>query len=167
MVSVDQFGTALTQGWVWPAYCFLAVIGLAASWVDGTTGRIPNRLTLPSYPILIGLLAWPAIAQRQAEPFVRALWGGVGLLMLYLVLAWLAAGQMGLGDVKLAGLLGMGLAHIAWPALAIGTLAGFTLGGLAGLVLVVRGQGVHQRFPFGPWMCLGALLGGALGVTGA
>jgi len=163
MVSVDHLGAALTQGWAWPAYLYLAAVALAASWVDWTSGRIPNRLTLPAYPIVLGLLAWSAVAQQHYQPLVRALWGGVSLFAVYLALALLAAGQLGMGDVKLAGLLGLGLAHVAWAALLIGTLAGFTFGGMAGLVQLARGQGMRQTFPLGPWMCLGALLGGVTG----
>jgi len=102
---------------------------------------------------------------HNAAPLIRAFWGGAGLFAVYLALAWLAAGQLGMGDVKFAGLLGMGLAHQSWTALAVGALAGFALGGLAGLALVVKGSGARHSFPFGPWMCLGATLGWLVGAV--
>jgi len=160
MVGMDWIGVALPPGWAWPAYLYLAGVGLAASWIDQTTGRIPNRLVLPSYPIVLGLLVWAAALGHDATALVRAALGGAGLFLVYLMLTWVAAGQLGMGDVKLAGLLGMGLAHVGWTALAVGALAGFALGGAAGLALLAQGKGARQAFPFGPWMCLGALLGG-------
>jgi leader peptidase (prepilin peptidase)/N-methyltransferase len=67
---------------------------------------------------------------------------------------------MGLGDVKLAGVLGLFLGYLGWGQLAAGAAAGFVLGGLFGAVLMLlrrarRGSGI----PFGPWMLVGAWIG--------
>jgi leader peptidase (prepilin peptidase)/N-methyltransferase len=66
---------------------------------------------------------------------------------------------MGFGDVKLAGLLGLYLGWLGWSPVWIGTLAGFLLGGLAGVALLVARR-AHRRtaIPFGPSMLAGALL---------
>jgi leader peptidase (prepilin peptidase)/N-methyltransferase len=83
----------------------------------------------------------------------------------YLGLALLYRGGMGYGDVKLAGLLGLYLGWLGWSSVWIGTFAGFGLGGLAGLTLMLtRGASRRTAIPFGPAMLAGALL--ALFVSG-
>ncbi len=70
------------------------------------------------------------------------------------------AGGMGLGDVKLAPVLGLAAAA-ASPAAGIGApLLAFLAGGVLALVTLVR-QGPGASVPFGPAMLLGAWVGGA------
>jgi leader peptidase (prepilin peptidase)/N-methyltransferase len=67
---------------------------------------------------------------------------------------------MGFGDVKLAGLLGLCLGFVGLPQLAVGVLAAFLLGGLAGVTLIVlRRADRTTAIPFGPWMLAGAWVG--------
>jgi leader peptidase (prepilin peptidase)/N-methyltransferase len=66
---------------------------------------------------------------------------------------------MGFGDVKLAGLLGLYLGWLGWASVLVGTLAGFLLGGFAGVTLVLtRRANGKTAIPFGPYMLAGALL---------
>jgi leader peptidase (prepilin peptidase)/N-methyltransferase len=70
----------------------------------------------------------------------------------------LAPHGMGVGDVKLAPTLGLALGWLSW-----GTVAGFLLGGLAGLGgMLALGLSRTARLPFGPWL-VGALLGVLVG----
>jgi leader peptidase (prepilin peptidase)/N-methyltransferase len=81
------------------------------------------------------------------------------LVMLYFGLSLLYRGGMGLGDVKLAGVLGLYLGWLGWSAVWIGTFAGFLLGGLVGAVLLLtRAATRKSAIPFGPAMLAGALL---------
>jgi leader peptidase (prepilin peptidase)/N-methyltransferase len=67
---------------------------------------------------------------------------------------------MGMGDVKLAGVLGLFLGWLGWDALAVGALAAFILGGLFGVALIVaRRARSKTAIPFGPWMLVGAWIG--------
>jgi leader peptidase (prepilin peptidase)/N-methyltransferase len=67
---------------------------------------------------------------------------------------------MGLGDVKLAGVLGIFLGWSGWDALIVGTFAAFVLGGLFGVVQLARRRATRKSgIPFGPWMLLGAWIG--------
>ncbi|MCL1897955.1 MAG: A24 family peptidase [Micrococcales bacterium] len=156
---MDRISAALLQDWAWLPYGYLFLVAGAAAWIDQRTGLIPNRLTLPSYLVLPGLIAVVAVLSGDWQPLWQALVGGLSLALAYLALAAIAPGQMGMGDVKLAGLLGMGLAHSGWPALAIGAMAGPLFGALQGLLLTSKGQGAGRTFPFAPAMCLGALVG--------
>jgi leader peptidase (prepilin peptidase)/N-methyltransferase len=71
---------------------------------------------------------------------------------------------MGLGDAKLAGLIGVVLAYQSWGVFAVGAMAAFLLGALWGIVAMVKkGTGRGTTIPFGPWMCAGAAVGLAVG----
>jgi leader peptidase (prepilin peptidase) / N-methyltransferase len=63
-------------------------------------------------------------------------------------------------DVKLAPTLGLPLGWLSWGTVAVGVLAAFLLGGLAGLAgMVALGLSRTALLPFGPWLVVGALLG--------
>jgi leader peptidase (prepilin peptidase)/N-methyltransferase len=65
---------------------------------------------------------------------------------------------MGFGDVKLAGVVGMVLGYLSWPALLVGAFAGFFLGAVVGLAVIALGAGGRKTaVPFGPFMVAGAL----------
>jgi leader peptidase (prepilin peptidase) / N-methyltransferase len=77
----------------------------------------------------------------------------------YFALAFVHPSGMGFGDVKLAGLLGLYLGWLGWSSVWIGTLAGFALGGLVGVVVLATGLGNRKTaIPFGPCMLAGAML---------
>jgi leader peptidase (prepilin peptidase)/N-methyltransferase len=77
----------------------------------------------------------------------------------YLVLALVYPAGMGLGDVKLAGLLGLYLGWLGWAAVAVGAFTAFLIGGLVGVSLLATGRaGRKTAVPFGPAMLSGALL---------
>ena len=67
---------------------------------------------------------------------------------------------MGFGDVKLAGVLGFGLAWVGWGALVVGAFGAFLLGGIFSITLVLSKR-AHRKsgIPFGPWMLVGAAIG--------
>src|SRR5690606_3532664 len=85
-----------------------------------------------------------------------------GVAYLLLALLSLARGSLalGLGDVKLAALLGMGLGWFSWSTVLVGVYAGFIVGGVVGVVLLVtREVGRDGDLAYGPPMMVGALLG--------
>jgi leader peptidase (prepilin peptidase)/N-methyltransferase len=64
-----------------------------------------------------------------------------------------------MGDVKLAGLLGLHLGWMGWGALVVGAAAGFIVQALLALVLLAgRRIGLRGELPFGPAMLAGAAL---------
>src|SRR5699024_246314 len=87
--------------------------------------------------------AWPALG--------RAVLAGVTLGAAFLVLCLLTPGGLGMGDVKLAALLGLLLGWFGWYYVLLGVLAAFLLGGLvaAGLILTRR-AGRHTADAVGP-----------------
>jgi leader peptidase (prepilin peptidase)/N-methyltransferase len=66
---------------------------------------------------------------------------------------------MGMGDVKLAGALGLFLGWLGPETLIVGAIAGFVIGGGAGIVLLLRGVGRKASLAFGPWLLAGAWVG--------
>ncbi|MEO5535495.1 MAG: A24 family peptidase [Pseudolysinimonas sp.] len=127
---------------------YIAAVAPELTRFDLTQHRLPNRLVVPG--LIVGVLAgagsWATTGHPRLVPLIAgAAYGGV-----LFVLA--IGGGMGMGDVKLAAVLGLAsptsLVAIASPLLA------FTLGGLVALVvLIVRGRG--SRIAFGPFLLLG------------
>jgi leader peptidase (prepilin peptidase)/N-methyltransferase len=67
--------------------------------------------------------------------------------------------SIGMGDAKLAALLGLYLGWLGIPFLVLGITAGFVVQAvLALLLLATRRIGLRGELPFGPAMLLGAAL---------
>ncbi|MFZ7087335.1 prepilin peptidase [Curtobacterium sp. RRHDQ10] len=142
------------------AFLYLMAISVALALIDLDTHTLPNAITYPSYVVLAVLLAGVSALGGDWMPFVRGLIGAAVLGVAYLVLAVAVPGGMGLGDVKLAGILGLVLAYLGWGPLAVGAFAAFLLGGTFSLVLMIaRKVGRKSGIPFGPWMLAGAWVG--------
>lgn len=144
---------------VLPAYLYLAALGLALALIDLDVRRLPNVLTLPSYPVAVVLLGGAALLGSDSGSFIRALAGGAVALAVYFLLVLAYPAGMGLGDVKLSGVLGLYLGWLGWGVLVAGLFLGFFLGALLGIGLIVTGKGGRKsKVPFGPFMLLGALV---------
>ncbi len=151
LAATDQLGAA-------PAMAYFAALGVALAMIDIDVRRLPNALVLPAYPVVAVLLAVASAWHGDWWALARAGIGAAALFAFFLALALLYPGGMGMGDVKLAGLLGGMLAYLGWSTLIIGAFAGFLLGALAGIaILLVRGGGRRTAVPFGPFMIAGGL----------
>ncbi len=140
------------------AYLYLAAISVALALIDIDVHRLPDALTLPSYPVAAVLLTAGALAAHEPFDLARAAIGGAALFALYAVLWFVYPKGMGLGDVKLAGVLGMYLGYLGWGTLAVGAFFGFALGGVLGVTLMAIGRATRKsKIPFGPFMLAGAL----------
>ena len=90
---------------------------------------------------------------------MRALLAGLLLAAVYLVLALIRPGDMGLGDIKLAAVLGTGMGWLSWNAVVAGTFLTFLLGGIVALLGLALGRWTRkQHIAFGPFMLAGTLL---------
>ena len=142
------------------ALLYLLAVSIALTIIDIEVQRLPDAIVLPAYLVGAALLA--ASALLSGEP-VRLAIAGIGVLALglfYALLTFGYRGGMGLGDVKLAGVLGMYLGWVGVSSLIVGAFAPFLLGGVFALLLVVaRKAGRKSRIPFGPWMLAGSWLG--------
>lgn len=146
------------------ALLWFAGIGIALAAIDLDTHRLPNALVLPSYVVLAALFGGSALLAGDGEAAARAAAGAGILFSLYFLLAVISPRGMGMGDVKLAGVIGLVLGWVGWSALAVGALAAFLLGGIVGVVLIALGRARRSTgIPFGPWMLGGAWVGILLG----
>ncbi len=142
-----------------PAFLYLGAIGVALTLIDIDVHRLPDAIVLPSYGVTAVLLLLPALLTGHGDDALRAVLGGAALFGFYLLLALAYPAGMGLGDVKLAGVLGAFSGFIGWGTLLVGGFLGFLLGGLVGGALMLVGRaGRRSKIPFGPFMLVGALL---------
>jgi len=127
--------------------CLIALAG-----IDLDHKLLPNKIVYP-------MAAWGLIASLLVDSgdIVEHLLGGAGafLFLLAAVLAYPAG--MGMGDVKLAGAMGLYLGVSIIPAL----LVAFLSGSLVGVVILVReGAGARKKaVPFGVFLALGGIVG--------
>jgi leader peptidase (prepilin peptidase)/N-methyltransferase len=125
----------------------VAAVGIAAGWIDAYDRRLPDALVLPAYPA-VGVFV---VATGDADTMMRCAACAAASAAVYGI--GCAAGQLGLGDVKLAGLLGLVLGWAAWETAAVAVAAAVVIGGVqAAVMLALR----RKEFPFGPAMLLGA-----------
>ena len=159
-VAVTARLLALDRPGAIPALLVFTAVGIALSLIDLQTRRLPNAIVLPSYPVLVVLLAAGAWWDGDWWAFVRALIGGAALYAFFFAIAFIHPAGMGFGDVKLAGLVGGVLAYLSWATLVIGAFAGFLLGSVVGVALIaLRRGGRKTAIPFGPFLVAGSLLG--------
>jgi leader peptidase (prepilin peptidase)/N-methyltransferase len=142
---------------LWPtlAYITAACVTLAA--VDMRHHRLPDVLTLGSYPVAAVLLLIPATADDQFQAWSRAC---IACLAVVLGLAVLGSvlGYGG-GDAKLAGLLAMPLAWHSWGACLAGLWVGVLMASMSGVALfMTRRISRRDRFAAGPGLMAGAYL---------
>jgi leader peptidase (prepilin peptidase)/N-methyltransferase len=141
------------------ALVYLGVVGVALAEIDLAVKRLPDRLTLPAYPALITLLAVAAAVDGDWTSLVRAGLGGLAAVAGYLLLGVVSRGQLGGGDIKLAGLIGLALGWLSWRTLWLGTFTGFSLAAVASTwLLAARKISMRGRISFGPFLLVGALL---------
>jgi leader peptidase (prepilin peptidase) / N-methyltransferase len=144
--AVIRFGGSV-QGWLWAAAQVLLVF---VAGFDLATRRVPNRVTIPA---AIAVVVLRAAFAPSAVP--STLVAGAAAFAFFLLVFVLTRGGIGMGDVKLAALVGVFLGRAALPALLIGTIAG----GLASLVvLLARRGGRGQTIAYAPYLCFGAAL---------
>ena len=86
---------------------------------------------------------------------LNALIGGALGLGIFLILALISRGSLGMGDVKLAGVIGL---MVGYPDVTTTLILGVILGGLAALYLiVVRRAGRKATMAYAPYLSLGAI----------
>jgi leader peptidase (prepilin peptidase)/N-methyltransferase len=131
----------------------LILLVVPISVIDLEHRIIPNALTALGavLALAIGLALDPA-----GEPARLIAGAAAGGFLLAAALAY--PGGMGMGDVKLAAVMGLFLGAAVAPALLVALLAGVALG-----VVVIARKGARAgrktAVPFGPFLAVGALVG--------
>jgi leader peptidase (prepilin peptidase) / N-methyltransferase len=152
--------------WQLPAFLLLAVAGVLLTVIDLQHRLLPNRVVLPTLVTGAALLLVAAATEGSWADLLRAALGASGLFAVFLVLAVISPSGLGMGDVKLAAVVGLFLGWLGWGAVLLGAMAGFVVQAVLALVLLALGRVRRDSdLPFGPAMLVGAALTMALAVT--
>lgn len=148
------------------AHLPLVVGGSAAAVIDGYIHRLPRLLIAWTAAAGFGLLALVAVSSGAGwwGDLARAAAGGLVAAGVYLVMVLVHPPGMGVGDVRMAGLVGMYAGWWGWPNVVAAIILPLCLAALPAAVLLVagrRGQGI----PLGPFFVVGYLV--VLGVAAA
>jgi leader peptidase (prepilin peptidase)/N-methyltransferase len=127
--------------------CLIALAG-----IDYDHKLLPNRIVYP-------MAVWGVVATLlvdRADLGENLIAGAAGFLFLFVVLLAYPSG-MGMGDVKLAGAMGLYLGLAIVPAM----LVAFLTGSVVGLVIIARegAQARKKAIPFGVFLALGGVAG--------
>jgi leader peptidase (prepilin peptidase)/N-methyltransferase len=131
----------------------LVAVLLPAALIDLDHRKIPNRLLAPG--AIVAVVAGTAL-DPAGEPERLIAGAAAGGLLLLAALAYPRG--MGMGDVKLAAVMGLFLGRAVGPAM----LAALVMGVVVGAVVIARhgaARGRKTAVPFGPMLGLGGLFG--------
>ena len=150
---------AIGPHWVVPAYWWFIGVTVTLTLTDIDHKLIPNRILFPGTVAGAALLLAGSLADRDLDMFGWGLVGAVGYFVGLLVVALVARGGFGYGDVKLAFLLGLFTAYQRPGFVLAAAFLAFLGGGVISILLLVfRIRGRKDAIPFGPYLVLGAYL---------
>ena len=139
--------------WVWPAYAVFAASSVLLFVTDVDTQLIPNRILGKAVAIAVPLLAAGWLVDRDAGSLLIAAGGSAAYFGVMYLLALVARGGLGYGDVKLAILIGAFTGFLGWDHVVIAGVGAFLTGGIVSLVLLAtRIRGRKDAIAFGPFM---------------
>jgi leader peptidase (prepilin peptidase)/N-methyltransferase len=133
---------------------FFVGVLMAVAVIDVRRRIVPNRLVLPATATVLA-------ARTIVHPSIVWLLAGLGAALFLLTAAVVRPGGMGMGDVKLALLLGVAVGRTVPVALLVALVAA----AIPSAVLVLR-HGAHGRamaIPFAPFLALGGVVALAFG----
>ena len=143
---------------VWVAVLVAAFLALmpTIAWIDIERHIIPNRITYPAFLGFSGyvVLAW--LFDGGTDP-VRALAGALLYGGVLFIVAFISRG-MGMGDVKLALVIGVVLGSIGLRFVGVAAAGAVLFGGVGGIVALIAGLDRKAMIPFGPYMAAGAVV---------
>jgi len=129
---------------------FFSIVLVVLSAIDIDRRIVPNKIVLPAAAIVL-------VAQTVLHPSVEWLAAALGASLFLLLAALAYPSGMGMGDVKLALLLGAALGRTVPVAMFAGMLAAL----VPAAVLFARHGSAARKIaiPFAPFLALGGLLG--------
>jgi leader peptidase (prepilin peptidase)/N-methyltransferase len=128
---------------------FFCVVLVVLSAIDLTHRIVPNRIVLPAALVVL-------VAQTALEPSPEWALGALGAAGFLFAAALAYPAGMGMGDVKLALLLGAMLGR----AVSVGLMVGMVAALLPSVVLLARHGSAARKMgiPFAPFLAFGALV---------
>ncbi|MEU4217164.1 A24 family peptidase [Actinoplanes sp. NPDC026623] len=140
--------------------CWLAIIqaGVLLSLIDLAVMRLPVRLVMGLAAIVCVCVGTAALLSAQPQLLLTAMMAGLAVGAFYLLAALALPSQIGLGDVRLATILGFALGVNGWTAVVLGTALPYLLAPPFALALLLRGGSRKAQLPFGPFLIAGAVI---------
>ena len=155
-----ELSTGILFGLIWLRYglsfdtllgCLFASFLITILVIDREHHRILNVLTYPAY--VIALITLPLIFNRDV---IDVLAGGALGFTLLLIITLIKPDGMGMGDVKLAALIGFVL---GFPSVLLALFLSFTIGGLiSGGLLIAKVINRKDTVAFAPYLATGGIL---------
>lgn len=151
-LSTAALGGLAQIQWGWTAQALLSALEawffLAILIIDLEHHLVLNRMIGPALPLFFG-----ANLLIGTQPVHALILGGLAGFGIFLLIALVVPGAMGMGDVKLAGLIG---ATVGLSGVLMALYSGILLGGIAAIVLLLK----HRcrpglRMAYAPYLVLG------------
>lgn len=143
----------------WPdllGYSAFAALAVPLATIDIAEHRLPTALIHANYVTTMIVFATSAAMAGDLSGVLRAAGGAAASLGLYLAIALAFPGELGAGDVRLAGLIGWILGWHGWTTLFLGAALGSIAGGALAAVTIASRAGQRSQIPAGPTMLIGA-----------
>jgi leader peptidase (prepilin peptidase)/N-methyltransferase len=137
---------------VWLPLAFVILL-VPVTLIDLDFHIIPNTLMLIGAVVAVAL-----VVATQSDDLVQHLIAAAAAGGFFLLAALAYPAGMGMGDVKLAGVMGLYLGRAVAPAIFVALVAG-TVVGAAVIARYGAKEGRKKGIPFGPWLALGGLVG--------
>jgi leader peptidase (prepilin peptidase) / N-methyltransferase len=142
-----------------PALLFVAAVGLLLAPIDLAVMRLPDRLVAVAFAGSAVLLTAVSVVTGDYRALLRAVLAAAAMAGGYLLLALVPGGHLGLGDVKLAGVLGLSLGWLGWGYVLAGAALPHLVNGPVVLFLLLSGRARRgSSIPLGPALLAGAFL---------
>jgi leader peptidase (prepilin peptidase)/N-methyltransferase len=159
MTAALFVGAALSLHSIWQAVLVAPFLGilLACALIDARHRIIPNRIVYASLVIFaVAVLVFWFVGSgiRLATAALGLLAFGGGLLLVAII----APHGMGMGDVKLAALMGLVLGSLGWRYVGVSVAVAIVAGGLGATVTLLAGASRKDAIPFGPYLAGGGIL---------
>lgn len=146
-ITAWRFGPDPVQiaiGWLYAAFLLTVMV------IDFEHRRVLNVMVAPAAVAALALSLLP-----QTPSVESALLGGAVGLGLFVVVYLLSRGHLGMGDVKLAGVIGL---MLGYPVVVNALVVGILLGAAAALVLLATRRATRKStMAYAPYLALGAL----------
>ena len=147
---------AYAGSWLLPSQLWLLGLAVVLTITDLQHKRLPNAILLPGGVVLAALLILGALAEDRPGRLLGSVVAAAVLFALFLLAAVVSPAGMGMGDVKLAGVLGLALGLAGLSATLLAVLLAFSLHAVISVVLLVaRRAGRRTALPFGPPLLVG------------
>jgi leader peptidase (prepilin peptidase)/N-methyltransferase len=151
-----KFDGLTVETFVFAALCWVLVV---LTVIDLDHKLLPNRIVYPSFVAGWAGLTVAALVEDEPGRLLDAAIGAAVFGGAFFLIALVAPRGMGLGDVKLAFVLGTFLGYLRLGLVPVGMFLSFLTGAVIGLVVMAASGGTRKmQIPFGPFLALGTVL---------